>query len=96
MYKRQVYDGRLMRCLLRYLLPYKLQTALSAISILLKGFTDIAGPLLVMSAVDIYLRPDRTWLSRHLSPRLSPIPFTGITELAALFCACLLYTSPLS
>jgi ATP-binding cassette subfamily B multidrug efflux pump len=85
----KVYDGRLMRRLLRYLLPYKLQTALSAVSILLKGFTDIAGPLLVMSAVDIYLRPDGTWLSRHLSPHLSPVPFTGITELAALFCAAL-------
>src|ERR1700722_4293719 len=87
----KVYDGRLMRRLLRYLRPYQLQTAISAVSILFKGFTDIAGPLLVMSAVDIYLRPDGhpTWLPRHLSPLLSPISFTGITELAALYCAAL-------
>ena len=87
----KVYDGRLMRRLLRYLQPYKLQTVVSAISILLKGFTDIAGPLLVMSAVDIYLRPEGhgAWLARHLSPLLSPVPFTGITELAGIYCAAL-------
>jgi ATP-binding cassette subfamily B protein len=83
----KVYDGRLMRRLLRYLRPYKLQTAISAVSILLKGFTDVAGPLLVMGAVDIYLRPDHhvTWLSRHLSQDA----FTGISELAGLYCAAL-------
>jgi ATP-binding cassette subfamily B protein len=83
----KVYDGRLMRRLLRYLRPYKLQTAISAVSILLKGFTDVAGPLLVMGAVDIYLRPDGhvTWLSRHLSRDA----FTGISELAGLYCAAL-------
>ena len=83
----KVYDGRLMRRLLCYLRPYKLQTAISAVSILLKGFTDVAGPLLVMGAVDIYLRPDHhvTWLSRHLSQDA----FTGITELAGLYCAAL-------
>ncbi len=83
----KVYDGRLMRRLLTYLRPYKLQTGVSALAILLKAATDVAGPWLVMSAVDIYLKPDgrQTWLSRHLSP----VPFTGITELAAIYLAAL-------
>ena len=84
----KVYDARLMRRLLTYLRPYKLQTAISAASILLKGVTDVAGPWFVMTAVDTYLRPDglkHTWLARHLSP----VPFTGITQLGLLYLATL-------
>ncbi len=79
----KVYDGRLMRRLLTYLRPYKLQTAVSATCILLRSFTDVAGPLLVKVAVDTYMTPHApaTWASRHLSPA----PMTGITELAGLY-----------
>ncbi len=79
----KVYDGVLMRRLLRYLGPYKLQTAISALSIFLKSSTDVAGPLLIKVAVDTYLSPDHhpSWLGRQLS--LDPI--TGITELAGLY-----------
>ncbi len=85
----KVYDGRLMRRLVAYLGPYKLQTAVSAACILLRSFTDVAGPLLVKVAVDTYLTATyRTpgqratnWFSRHLSP----LPLTGITELAWLY-----------
>ncbi len=83
----KVYDGVLMRRLLRYLGPYKLQTAISAFSIFLKSSTDVAGPLLIKVAVDTYLSPDRhpSWLGRHLSPA----PMTGITQLAGLYLAAL-------
>ncbi len=79
----KVYDGRLMRRLVTYLRPYKLQTAVSAACILLRSFTDVAGPLLVKIAVDTYMTPraQPSWASRHLSPQ--PIP--GITELAGLY-----------
>ena len=79
----KVYDGRLMRRLITYLRPYKLQTAVSAACILLRSFTDVAGPLLVKVAVDTYMTPNAqpSWASRHLSPQ--PIP--GITELAGLY-----------
>jgi hypothetical protein len=40
----KAYDGRLMRRLLTYLRPYKLQTALSAISIIFKAASDVMGP----------------------------------------------------
>ncbi len=79
----KVYDGVLMRRLLRYLGPYKLQTAISAVSIFLKSSTDVAGPLLIKVAVDTYLSPDHhpSWLGRHLSPA----PMTGVTQLAGLY-----------
>jgi ATP-binding cassette subfamily B multidrug efflux pump len=83
----KVYDGRLMRRLLTYLRPYKLQTAISAVAILLKAGTDIAGPWLIGAAVGVYLTPGAhpNWLTRHLSP----LPFTGITELALIYLATL-------
>jgi ABC-type multidrug transport system fused ATPase/permease subunit len=79
----KVYDGRLMRRLVTYLRPYKLQTAVSAACILLRSFTDVAGPLLVKVAVDTYMTPNAqpSWASRHLSRQ--PIP--GVTELAGLY-----------
>ncbi len=79
----KVYDGRLMRRLVTYLRPYKLQTAVSAACILLRSFTDVAGPLLVKVAVDTYMTPNAqpSWASRHLSPQ----PLPGITELAGLY-----------
>ena len=88
----KAYDGRLMRRLLTYLRPYKLQTALSAVAIVLKAFSDVLGPYLVKVAVDAYMgdRPPTklSWLARHLSP----VPFTGITQLGLLYLASLLLT----
>jgi ATP-binding cassette subfamily B multidrug efflux pump len=81
----KVYDHRLMRRLLGYLRPYKLQVILSAISILIKAASDVAGPYLVKVAVDTYMthvpREKLSWLGRHLSTDA----FTGITEIAALY-----------
>jgi ATP-binding cassette subfamily B protein len=85
----KVYDGRLMRRLLTYLAPYKVQTALSALAILLKAATDVLGPFLTKVAVDTYMShtPGEkiSWLGRHLSPR----PMTGITQIAALYLSAL-------
>ncbi|MBB5057882.1 ATP-binding cassette subfamily B protein [Granulicella aggregans] len=81
----KVYDGRLMRRLLTYLAPYKLQTALSALAILLKAATDVLGPYLTKVAVDTYMSstpPEKlSLLARHLSPK----PMTGITQIAGLY-----------
>ncbi len=88
----KAYDSRLMRRLLTYLRPYKLQTGLSAAAILLKAGADVIGPYLVKVAVDTYLdhtpgtRP--SWLGRHLSP----VAATGITQLAGLYFGALLLT----
>jgi ATP-binding cassette subfamily B protein len=88
----KAYDGRLMRRLLVYLKPYKLQVALSAVAILIKAATDVMGPYLVKVAVDTYMAetsPEHlSWLARHLSP----VPMTGITQLAMLYLGALLFT----
>jgi ATP-binding cassette, subfamily B, multidrug efflux pump len=81
----KAYDSRLMRRLLTYLTPYKLQTALSALSIAIKAGADVLGPYLTKVAVDTYmtgLPPEKlSWLAHHLSHR----PMTGITELAGIY-----------
>jgi ATP-binding cassette, subfamily B, multidrug efflux pump len=88
----KAYDGRLMRRLLTYLKPYKLQVGLSAIAILIKAATDVMGPFLVKVAVDTYMTStpptQLSWLARHLSPQ----PMTGITQLALLYLSALLLT----
>jgi ATP-binding cassette subfamily B multidrug efflux pump len=91
----KAYDARLMRCLLTYLRPYKLQVAISAVATILKSAADSAGPLLVMIAVDTYMSPtppaNLSWLARLLARRGVP-PMRGITEIAALYLAALLFT----
>ncbi|HLI77629.1 MAG TPA: hypothetical protein VKV02_11830, partial [Acidobacteriaceae bacterium] len=80
----KVYDSRLMRRLIRYLSPYKLQAFVSAVAIFLKSGSDVFGPYLVKVAVDTYLAPTpgkHSWLSRHLSP----VPITGVTEIGGLY-----------
>ena len=95
----KAYDGRLMRRLLTYLRPYKLQTAISAFAILFKAGSDVLGPYLVKVAVDTYMSDASLaghgeqlahagWLARHLSPQAA----TGITELGLLYLGTLLLT----
>jgi ATP-binding cassette subfamily B multidrug efflux pump len=88
----KAYDGRLMRRLLTYLRPYKLQTILSAAAIIFKAGSDVMGPYLVSVAVDTYMtgKPleQLPWLARHLSRR----PMTGITQIGLLYLGSLLIT----
>jgi ATP-binding cassette subfamily B multidrug efflux pump len=88
----KAYDGHLMRRLLTYLRPYKLQTTLAAISIIFKAGSDVMGPYLVKVAVDAYMSdtpPAKlSWLAHHLSPK----PMTGITEIGLLYLGALLVT----
>jgi ATP-binding cassette subfamily B multidrug efflux pump len=87
----KAYDGRIMRRLAGYLKPYRLQVTVSSISILLKAFTDIAGPFLLAVTIDTYLAPEparRHWLTRFLSAS----PLTGVTELGLLYLGALTIT----
>ncbi len=88
----KVYDRHLMRRLLTYLRPYKLQTTLSALSIIFKAGSDVMGPYLVKVAVDTYMsdKPPAklSWLAHHLNPR----PMTGITQIGLLYLGALLVT----
>src|SRR5271156_4058828 len=88
----KVYDRHLMRRLLTYLRPYRIQTALSALSIIFKAASDVMGPYLVKVAVDTYMSdtpPAKlSWLARHLSSR----PINGITQIGILYLGALLFT----
>ena len=84
----KAYDSRLMRRLLIYLRPYKLQVVISAVATIAKSATDSAGPLLVMVAVDTFMSvgsqpAHASWLVRHLHLAGLP-PIRGITAIAML------------
>ncbi len=89
----KAYDSRLMRRLLTYLRPYKLQVAISAVATILKAASDSAGPLLVIIAVDTYMSgappAHLSWLARRLHP---PTAIQGITDIALIYLASLLFT----
>jgi len=81
----KVYDSRLMGRLGRYLRPYWFQAAVSAISVSLKSASDVAGPYLVMVAIDFYLTGKPGSASRWLAPYLPKDRLPGINLLAAIY-----------
>ncbi|MGC2163537.1 MAG: ABC transporter ATP-binding protein [Silvibacterium sp.] len=86
----KAYDARLMRRLLTYLAPYKLATFVSIAAILVKAVCDVSGPYLIAVAIDRYMTGHPTPKSAWLAHWLSPIPFRGITQIAAIYMSALL------
>jgi ATP-binding cassette, subfamily B, multidrug efflux pump len=85
----KAYDSRLMKRLLTYLRPYKVQVGIALIAIVLKAGADVLGPYLTKVAIDKYLASHReahSLLDRFLSPR----PLTGIAQIAAMYVGLLL------
>ena len=93
----KVYDARLMRRLGRFVRPYWLQAAIATLSVSLKSLCDVAGPILVMVAVDRYLAPEASdqdssnavahWVAVK-SPLAHVLPqgaVQGVTRLAAIY-----------
>jgi ATP-binding cassette, subfamily B, multidrug efflux pump len=80
----KAYDSRLMKRLLRYLRPYKWQTALALTAIIIKAGADVLGPYLTKIAMDKYLvrvpglRSPFDWF-------LSSKPLVGIAQIAAIY-----------
>ena len=87
----KAYDSRLMRRLLTYLRPYRLQVTIAIVSIVLKSFADVLGPDLTKVAVDRYLAPANAPTS-GLWSWLSPRPMTGIAQISAIYIGLLLAT----
>jgi len=98
----KVYDSRLMRRLARYVKPYWIQATISSLSVSLKSICDVAGPIMVMMAIDRYMAPNLKstdassalahWLATN-SPLAKVLPadaYRGISFLAALYLATLL------
>jgi ATP-binding cassette subfamily B protein len=85
----KAYDSRLMKRLLGYLRPYRLQVSIALVAIILKAIVDVLGPYLTKVAVDKYLA-NRTEAHSLLDRFLSPRPMTGIAQIAAMYFALLL------
>ncbi len=84
----KAYDSRLMKRLLTYLRPYRLQVDIALLAIVLKAGADVLGPLLTMIAVDRYLLP-RPVAHTFFDGWLSPDPLRGINQIAGLYVALL-------
>ena len=82
----KAYDSRLMKRLLTYLAPYKWQTVLAIVAILIKAGADVLGPYLTKVAIDKYLASSRAG-SHHLflDSWLSSRPLVGIGQIAILY-----------
>ena len=93
----KVYDAHLMRRLGHYVHPYWLQAGIATFAVTLKSLCDVAGPILVMVAVDRYLAPDMVakdpsnavahWVA-NASPLARLLPAgagEGVTRLAAIY-----------
>src|SRR5271166_290617 len=87
----KAYDSRLMKRLLTYLHPYRLQVVIALIAIVLKAGADVIGPYLTKVAIDKYLAShtqSHSLLDRFLSNR----PLTGIAQIAAMYIGILLFS----
>jgi ATP-binding cassette subfamily B protein len=93
----KVYDAHLMRRLSHFVRPYWLEAGMATLAVTLKSLCDVAGPILVMVAVDRYLAPDLSaqdpsnavahWVA-NASPLARLLPagaFAGVTRLAAIY-----------
>jgi len=87
----KAYDSRLMKRLLVYLRPYRVQVIVALVAIVLKAGSDVLGPYLTKVAIDKYLAnhtENHSLLDRFLSSR----PLTGIAQIAGIYIGILLFS----
>jgi len=63
----KAYDSRLMGRLLTYLRPYRAQTIVSLVAIILKALCDVVGPLITLIAIDRYMAHNPAKPPAHLA-----------------------------
>ncbi|MBL8210196.1 MAG: ABC transporter ATP-binding protein [Bryobacterales bacterium] len=85
----KLYDGRLLRRLLAYLLPYRWSVVVAVICMMIGAALEVAGPWLTKVAVDRYLAPQTRTELTWLDPYLSNNPTTGMLQIAGLYLAVL-------
>jgi ATP-binding cassette subfamily B protein len=86
----KVYDSALVRRLAVYMRPYWAQAAISSVSVTLKALSDVAGPYFVNVGIDRYMTHENRGYTAWLGRRLSPDPWTGITQLVWLYLVALI------
>ena len=88
----KAYDSRLMRRLLGYLRPYKIQVVVALIAIILKAFADVLGPYLTKTAIDKYLARGSGNGHSILDPVLSSQPMVGIAQIGGMYLSLLAFS----
>jgi ATP-binding cassette subfamily B multidrug efflux pump len=88
----KAYDSRLMGRLLTYLRPYKLQAVISLVAILLKAGSDVLGPYLTKVAVDRYMTTRPAPHPAALTGWLSSNAAVGVTQIASIYLATLVFS----
>ncbi len=88
----KAYDARLMRRLLGYLKPYRLQVVIALVAIVLKAVADVLGPYLTKVAIDKYLAHKPGAGHSFLDQFLSSQPLTGIAQIGAAYIALLSFS----
>lgn len=86
----KVYDWRLMVRLLGYMRPYRGQIVASLLCLGVYSSMQVCGPLLTKAAVDRYLAPSANPL--FLGRWLPADPFRGMTDIAIVYLAVLLFS----
>ncbi len=81
----KAYDGRLMRRLLTYIRPYKLEVLIALVLLLVNAALQVVGPLLTKLAVDRYLAPTGQQSKTPLDPYLAGNPWTGVAQLSLVY-----------
>ena len=88
----KAYDARLMRRLLTYMKPYKSIIAVSILLLLVDSIFQVTGPLLTKIAIDKYLVPSQEVpVLPTLTNWLSSDPWTGLTQLAGIYLAVIVF-----
>src|SRR5512146_2614306 len=81
----KAYDSRLMKRLLTYLRPYRLQVVIALVAIVLKACCDVLGPYLTKTAIDKYLSSNAGSGNSFLDPILSSKPLVGIAQIGSMY-----------
>src|SRR5438093_6865460 len=87
----KAYDSRLMKRLLTYMRPYRLQGTVAVAAIALKAAADVIGPLMALLAIDKYLAPAHKTFPL-VDQWLSPKPLTGIAQIGALYAGLIMFS----
>ena len=87
----KAYDSKLMKRLLGYLRPYKVQAIVAFLAIVFKAGCDVTGPYLTKIAIDKYLAHKEGAGHGFLDRVLSTDPLTGIAQIGGLFVGVLLF-----
>ena len=80
----KAYDGRLMRRLLRYLIPYRSTVLVASAAMIFHSLLQVVGPFLTKVAVDRYLVATERQPT-FLDPFLSADPSTGLAQITGLY-----------